>query len=175
MANLMLKPDMILKRAGVIFHNNLTLCRQANRQYDDSNTLGGQKNGGAIRIRLPNKYLTQTGANLASGTALDTTEQSITLPAGTQRHVDTNFSTTELSLDVDEFSNRILDPGMSTLASVVDYTTYLNVAQQMHNSVGTAGTTPATAAVLLDAHKYLNYFFTAGIAKCYKATNRHIG
>ena len=158
MANLTLKPDMILKRAGVVFHNNAVLIRQANRQYDDSNTLGGQKNGGAIRIRLPNKYLTQTGANLASGTALDTTEQSITLPAGTQRHVDTNFSTSELTLDMEEFATRILEPGISTLAAMVDYTTYLNVAQQMHNSVGTAGTTPATAAVLLDAHKTLNYF-----------------
>ena len=120
MANLTLKPDMILKRAGVVFHNNAVLIRQANRQYDDSNTLGGQKNGGAIRIRLPNKYLTQTGANLASGTALDTTEQSITLPAGTQRHVDTNFSTSELTLDMEVFATRILEPGISTLAAMVD-------------------------------------------------------
>ncbi len=59
-----LQPDMITKEALSILHNNLTFCRQVNRQYDDSNSMGGQKNGGAIRIRLPNKYTTSTGPAL---------------------------------------------------------------------------------------------------------------
>jgi hypothetical protein len=144
MANATLKPDIITKEALTLFHNNLTFTRQANRQYDNSNSMGGQKNGGAIRIRLPNKYLTQTGAALASGTDLDTTEQSVTLPAGTQLHVDTNFTSTELTNDIDTFSERILSPGMSVLASMVDYRVLADVTKQMHNSVGTAGTTPGT-------------------------------
>jgi hypothetical protein len=158
MANATLQPDVITKESLILFHNNLTFTRQANRQYDNSNSMGGQKNGGAIRLRLPNKYSTQTGAALATGTDLDTTEQAVTLPAGTQRHVDSNFTTNELTNDIDTFSERILAPKMSVLAAMTDYSVLSNVTKQMHNSVGTAGTTPATAAVLLNAHKYLNYF-----------------
>ena len=159
MANSALTPTVVTKEALTILHNNITFTRNVNRQYDNSNSLGGQKNGGSIKIRLPNKYLTQTGAALATGTDLDTTETSVTISQGTQRHVDTNFTTQELTQDIDTFSERILQPGISVLASMFDYdcmSTTLSVA----NSVGTAGTTPATAAVLLDAHKYMNYFAT---------------
>jgi len=148
MANTNLTPDIITKEAIDILHNNLVFCRKINRQYDNSNEMGGQKNSGAIRVRLPNKYTTTTGAAISIE---DTTEQSVTLPAGTQRHVDTNFTTKELTLDIDTFSERIIEPGMSVLASMVDYTTMQARALDVYNTVGTAGTTPATALVMLDA------------------------
>lgn len=163
MANSALTPDIITKEALDILHNNLVFCRKVNRQYDDSNEMGGQKNSGAIRIRLPNKYTTSTGAALSIE---DTTEQSVTLPAGTQRHVDTNFTTKELTLDIDTFSERILEPGISTLASMVDYTTYQARMLDIANTVGTAGTTPATAAVLLDANTKMSNFATPTSRRC---------
>lgn len=153
MANSTLKPDVITKEALVILHNNLTFCRNVNRQYDNSNEMNGQKNGGAIRIRLPNQYLTSTGAALS---VQDTVERKVDLPAGTQRHVDTNFTTKELTLDIDTFSKRILEPGISTLASVMDWDVYSARSVEVGNSVGTPGTTPATARVLLDAHTKLS-------------------
>ena len=67
-----LTPDIITKEALTILHNNITFCRNVNRQYDNSNTMGGQKNSGAIRIRLPNKYVTNTGSALATGDTIDT-------------------------------------------------------------------------------------------------------
>lgn len=153
MANSALTPDIITKEALDVLHNNLVFCRKVNRQYDDSNSMGGQKNSGAIRIRLPNKYTTQTGAALSIE---DTVEQSVTLPAGTQEHVDTNFTTKELTLDIDTFSERILEPGMSTLASVIDFKTYQARALDIWNTVGTAGTTPASALVLLNAQTQMS-------------------
>lgn len=158
MSNTTLKPDIITKEALTLFHNNLVFSRQVNRQYDNSNSMGGQKNGGAIRIRLPNQYITNTGAALGTGTGIDTTEQSVTLPSGTQRHVDTNFTTSELTLDMDTFSDRIIKPGMAVLASMVDYTNMQTVTKQVSSSVGTSGTTPATALVLLDAQTKLSNF-----------------
>lgn len=159
MANSALNPTVVTKEALTILHNNISFCRNVNRQYDDSNSLGGQKNGGSVKIRLPNKYVTNTGAALAAGSTLDTVEKSVTITQSTQRHVDTNFTSQELTQDIDTFSERILQPGISVLASMFDYdvmATTLGVA----NSVGTPGTTPATAAVLLDSHKYMNYFAT---------------
>jgi len=158
--NSALTPDIITKEALTILHNNIVFCRNVNRQYDNSNTLGGQKNSGAIRIRLPNKYVTNTGAALATGDTIDTVEQAVTLTVGTQRHVDTSFLTEELTNDIDTFSERILAPGISVLASMFDYDMMAMAYAGVGNSVGTQGTTPATAKVLLDAHKKMSHAAT---------------
>lgn len=158
--NSALTPDIITKEALAILHNNIVFVRNVNRQYDNSNTLGGQKNSGAIRIRLPNKYVTNSGAALATGDTIDTIEKAETLTVGTQTHVDTSFLTEELTNDIDTFSERILAPGISVLASTFDYQMMQIAYKGVGNSVGTVGTVPATAKVLLDAHKYMNYFAT---------------
>lgn len=157
MANAALNPTVVTKEALTILHNNITFCRNVNRQYDNSNSLGGQKNGGSIKVRLPNKYVTNTGAALATGDNLDTVEKSVTITQSTQRHVDTSFTSQELTQDIDTFSERILQPGVSVLASMFDYDVMAETLA-ISNSVGTPGTTPATAGVLLDSHKYMNYF-----------------
>ncbi len=158
MANSLLTPDVVTKDALTILHNNIVFCRNVNRQYDDSNVTAGQKNGGSIRIRLPNKYTTSTGAALS---AQDTIENYVTISTTTQRHVDTNFTTVELTEEIDTFAERILEPGMSVLGSMMDYDVMAR-ALDVANSVGTPGTTPDEAADLLSAQKYLNYFATPG-------------
>lgn len=164
--NSALTPDIITKEALTILHNNIVFVRNVNRQYDNSNTMGGQKNSGAIRIRLPNKYVTNSGAALATGDTIDTVEKAVTLTVGTQTHVDTSFLTEELTNDIDTFSERILAPGISVLASKFDYDMMDVAFKGVGNSVGTPGTTPATAKVLLDAHKYMNYSATPMNQRC---------
>lgn len=158
MANSNLTPTVVTKEALTILHNNIVFCRNVNRQYDDSNTLGGQKNGGAVKIRLPNKYTTATGAALS---IQDNTENSVTIETTVQRHVDLNFTTVELTEDIDNFSERILEPAMSVLASMFDYDVMVRTLD-VANSVGTPGTAPSTALNLLDGQKYMNYFATPG-------------
>lgn len=164
--NSVLTPDIITKEALTILHNNIVFVRNVNRQYDNSNTLGGQKNSGAIRIRLPNKYVTNTGAALATGDTIDTVEKAVTLTVGTQRHVDTSFLTEELTNDIDTFSERILAPGISVLASMFDYNMMAMAYAGVGNSVGTQGTVPATAAVLLNAHKKMSHAATPMSQRC---------
>lgn len=156
MANSNLTPTVVTKEALTILHNNITFCRNVNRQYDDSNTLGGQKNGGAVKIRLPNKYTTATGAALS---IQDNTESSVTIETTVQRHVDLNFTTVELTEDINNFSERILEPAMSVLGSMFDYDVMARTLD-VANSVGTPGTTPSSAADMLAAQKYMNYFAT---------------
>ncbi len=156
MANSNLTPDVVTKEALTILHNNIAFSRNANRQYDNSNEMGGQKNGGSVKIRLPNKYTTSTGAALA---VQDNVESSVTIATTTQRHVDTNFTSEELTLDIDTFSERILEPGISVLAAMFDYDVMARTLD-IANSAGTPGTTPSSAADLLEAQKFLNYFAT---------------
>lgn len=156
MSNTILTPTVVTREIGVILHNNMPFCRSINRQYDNSHQMTGQRDGGSIKLRLPNQYTTSTGAALD---IQDTTETSRTLNRTTQRHVDMNFSTAELTQNLDDFSERILMPATTTLASNIDYDA-MSMVTQVGNSVGTPGTTPATALVWLQAGAKLSDFAT---------------
>ena len=151
--NSILTPTMVTRGALVILHNNIRFCRTINRQYDDQFAKEGAKIGQTLKVRLPNQYTVSTGSALSEQ---DTTEISTTLTVATQKHVDTNFTTSELTLSIQDFMQRIGEPAMSVLAAAVD-NDVANDIFDVYNLVGTAGTTPATAKALLDAHTKMNY------------------
>jgi hypothetical protein len=153
MANNVLTPTQVTRGALVLLHNNLRFSRTINRQYDDQFAKEGAKIGTTLKVRLPNQYTVNTGTTL---TTQDTTEISATLTVATQKHVDTVFSSAELTLSVQDFMQRIGEPAMSVLAAAVDNDVAGGIFD-VFNMVGTGGTTPATAKVLLDAHTKMNY------------------
>lgn len=154
MSNTILTPTAVTREALRILHQNLVFAKNVNRQYDDSFATSGGKIGDSLKIRLPNQYTVRTGKTIQ---AQDTSETSVTLQIATQKGVDVNFSSKELTLDIDDFSDRILKPAMARLAAEIEsdgLAEYANV----YNSVGTAGTTPATALVALQAGQKLDEF-----------------
>jgi hypothetical protein len=153
MSNNILTPNQITRGALVVLHNNLRFSRTINRQYDEQFAKEGAKIGNTLRIRLPNQYTVSTGAALS----IQATEEiQTTLTVATQKHVDTNFTSLELTNSIQDFMARIGEPAMSVLASNVD-NDVANAIFDVFNLVGTPGTTPATAKVLLDAHTKMNY------------------
>jgi len=157
MANTVLTVDKITREALRLLHNNLAFSRGVNKQYDDQFAKDGGKIGDTLRIRMPNRYTVRTGAVLD---VQDTTETKVDLQVATQKGVDVNFSSKELTLDMDDFSSRILKPAMARLASTVDYDGLTEIYQNTYNQVGTAGTTPTTALVHLQAGQKLDEFAT---------------
>lgn len=153
MSNTILTPNMITRGALVILHNNLRFSRTINRQYDDQFAKDGAKIGNTLRIRLPNQYTVSSGAALS---IQNTEEISTTLTVATQKHVDTNFTSVELTNSIQDFMARIGEPAMSVLASNVDNDAASSIFD-VFNVVGTPGTAPATAKVLLDSHTKMNY------------------
>lgn len=117
MANQNLTPDIITRRALLILHQNLTFIGSINRQYDESFANEGAKIGDTLRIRLPNEYTVRTGKTIQ---VQDSIEKNDTLTVATQKGVDTSFSSKELTLDIDDFAERILEPGMASLAAVIE-------------------------------------------------------
>lgn len=152
MANSLLTIDMITRKALSILENNLVITRNVNRQYDDSFAVKGAKIGSTLRIRLPDRALVTDGAALQ---AQDDNEQYTTLTVASQKHVGINFTSAELTMQLDDFAERVLKPRISQLASTVD-ADVANAFRQIGNSVGTPGTTPATALVMLQAQQKLN-------------------
>ena len=152
MANSILTIDMITRKALEILENNLVLTRNVNRQYDDSFAVEGAKIGSTLRIRLPDRALVTDGAALQTQ---DDNEQYTTLTVASQKHIGVNFTSAELTMQLDDFADRVLKPRISQLASSID-ADVANAFKTIGNSVGTPGTTPATSLVLLQAQQKLN-------------------
>jgi len=143
---------MITRKALEILENNLVLTRNVNRQYDDSFAVEGAKIGSTLRIRLPDRALVTDGAALQ---VQDDNEQYTTLSVASQKHIGVNFTSAELTMQLDDFAERVLKPRISQLASSID-ADVANAFKTIGNSVGTPGTTPATSLVLLQAQQKLN-------------------
>ncbi|MCP5020011.1 MAG: hypothetical protein GY938_32700 [Ketobacter sp.] len=137
MANTLLTPTAVTREALAILHQKLPFVGAINRQYDGSFAVSGAKIGDSLKIRLPNQYTVRTGATLSTQ---DTSETSVTLQVATQKGVDLNFTSDDLTLDMDDFRKRILDPAVSVLAAAIEsdaYSMYKDVYQMVDND-GTA-------------------------------------
>jgi hypothetical protein len=151
-ANSLLTIDMITRKALEILENNLVLTRNVNRQYDDSFAVEGAKIGSTLRIRLPDRALVTDGAALQ---VQDDNEQFTTLTVASQKHIGVNFTSAELTMQLDDFAERVLKPRISQLAASID-ADVANSYENIFQSVGTPGTTPGTSLVLLQAQQKLN-------------------
>jgi len=151
-SNSLLTIDMITRKSLEILENNLVITRNVNRQYDDSFAVEGAKIGSTLRIRLPDRALVTDGAALQ---VQDDNEQFTTLTVNSQKHIGINFTTAELTMQLDDFAERVLKPRISQLASSID-ADVANSFKNVYQSVGTPGTTPATSLVLLQGQQKLN-------------------
>lgn len=150
MANSLLTPAMITRESLRILHQKLNFVGSIVREYDDSFAKKGAKIGDTLKIRLPNQYVVRTGATLSTQ---DTTESSVSLQVGTQKGVDLNFTSVDLTLSLDDFSTRILDPALSVLAANIEADA-MSMALDCHQSVWNGGSA-ATYNKFLDARVIL--------------------
>jgi hypothetical protein len=151
MPNTLLTINMITREALRVLHQKLNFVGSINREYDSSFAKDGAKIGDTLRIRLPNQYVTRTGPTLSANT--DTEERQVSLQVATQRGVDLNFQSTELTLSLDDFSSRILEPAMAQLAASIEadaLTMYQDVSQSNWN-----GGSAATLARVLQGRKLM--------------------
>ncbi len=151
MSNTLLTPTAVTRKALMILHQKLNFVGSINRQYDDSFAKSGAKIGDSLKIRMPNQYTVRSGATLS---AQDTTETSTTLQVATQKGVDLNFTSVDLTMNLDDFSERILEPAMSVLAAAVEYDAINGMFKKVYNSVWN-GASAATLAKVLAGRKIL--------------------
>lgn len=133
MANTILTPTEVTRKALAVLHNKLKFLKTINREYDNRFAKSGAKNGGTLLIRDPNEFAVRTGPVMD---AQDVAETSQSLVLGIQKGVDINFSSLELTLSLDDFAQRILEPAMSRLAADVEYTVLSNVYKDIYNLTG---------------------------------------
>lgn len=147
--------DGDITREGLrILKNTNGILKKVDRQFDDDFGKEGSKNAGNLLIREPNRYTVGTGRTI---TAQDTTEVTTALAVATQKHVPVQFFSSELALSLDDFSDRILKPAMSVLASDIAKSVALAGAQAFSNHVGTPGTTPTSFLTFAQAGERLDW------------------
>lgn len=151
MPNAILTPTAVTRKALQVLHQKLNFIGNINRTYDDSFANSGAKIGDSLKIRLPNEYVVRTGASLSTQ---DTSETSTTLQIATQKGVDLTFSSAELTLSLDDFSSRILEPAMSVLAANIEADA-LNMYKDVYNIVDNDGNA-LTFLNIMQGRKLLN-------------------
>lgn len=151
MPNTLLTPLMVTRKALMILHQKLNFISNITRDYDDSYAKEGAKQGDTLKIRLPNRYTVGSGAAI---TPQDTTETSVSLVVGTQKHVPMKFTTAELALSIDDFATRIIEPAMAVLAATMEADAFTMVAD-VYQQVGTPGTVPTSLLTYLQANARL--------------------
>jgi hypothetical protein len=67
-----------------------------------------------------------------------------------------NFTSADMALSLDDFSDRIIKPAVSVLVSDIEADVLQGVTKSVANTVGAAGTTPASLAVWGQARQKLN-------------------
>lgn len=117
MANSILTPTMITRESLRVLHQKLNFVGNVNRQYDDRFAQTGAKIGTSLNVRMPSKYSVRTGASLS---AQDHIERSTPLTVSSQYGVDVSFTTVELTMQLDDFSRRIIEPAMAQLAAKIE-------------------------------------------------------
>lgn len=148
MANNLLTPIMITRDAARVLENNLVFTKFVNREYSDEFAVRGAKIGATINVRIPPQYVGRTGVALAVEDAVETYRP---LTLTTQFGVDIAFTTQDMTLSIDDFSDRFIKPAMATIANKVDYDGMQMAKNNTWNQVGTPGTVPNSGLTYLQA------------------------
>jgi len=154
-SNTILTPTAVTREILRVLHQKLNFIGTIDRQYDDSFAKSGAKIGDTLKIRLPNQYVVRTGAVLD---VQDTTEDSVELKVQTLKGVDMKFTDVDLTMSLDDFSKRIIEPATSVLAANIEADA-MSMYKDVYNQATQATITSAlTQATVLAGRKKLNDF-----------------
>lgn len=149
--------DMVTRESLRVMHEKLKFIGTIDRQYDKSFAKEGYKIGNTLRVRQPNQYTRRQGSRVMS--VQDQNESTSTITLATQDGVDMRFNSAELSMSIDDLSERYITPAVSVLASGIEADFLAFCTKATYNTAGTAGTPPtdliATGAAQAKLNQYL--------------------
>jgi len=173
MANTNLTIDMVTREALRIAHEKSAYLGTIDRQYDDSFANSGAKTGSTLRIRQPNQFTRRQGSRIMD--VQDVTETAITATVATQDGVDIRFNSAELSLDIDDFSKRYIEPATSVLISGIESDVLQAQQKLVYNSVGTSASPMADLVEAGAARARLNQGLAPKDNRCIQITSPTAG
>ncbi len=151
-ANVLLTNKVVTYEALDVLENTDEVLANINSEYSDEFQFGGAVLGQTLNIRKPPRYLGRLGqaVNIEA-----ITETYVPLTISYQRGVDTQVSSQELTLDIDNYRKRVLEPQLVRLNNLTDQDV-CGLAQGLNNFVGTPGTTPSSLTTFINAKTKLD-------------------
>lgn len=145
MANTTLTADVVAKAALAILDNELGWISKLHRAHQEefTNSVNGYKVGDTIRIRRPADFTVRTGASM---NLQDVIEGRTTLTVDQQIGVDFNFTSTDLTLSIDQIGERVMKPAMTSIINHMANDVATVMYQGIYNWVGTPSNTLSTFA-----------------------------
>ena len=129
MANSLITPAVIAKEAMMQLENNLVMANNVHREYKQEFV----RVGDTVSIRRPVKFTVTDGATL---TKQDVEEAKDTIQISQRKHVGWGFTSKDLTLTVEDYSERYIKPAVIVLANQVD-TDLCSLYNDVWNWVGT--------------------------------------
>lgn len=140
MTSTTLTADVVAKSALAILDNELGWVGRIYRAYEEefTNSVNGYKKGDTIRIRRPADFTVRSGATMS---IQDVIEGRTTLTIDQQIGVDFEFSSTDLTLRIEDLSERVMKPAMSSIINYMANDIAGVMYKGFYNWVGTQGQT----------------------------------
>ena len=133
MANSIITPTVIAKEALMQLENNLVMGNNVHREYKKEFV----KVGSSVNIRRPVKFSVSDGATRVNQ---DVEEANSSISVDQRKHVSWKFGTQDLTLSIEEYSERYIKPACIALANKVDLD-LCGLYDDVWNYVGTPGLT----------------------------------
>lgn len=137
MSNTTLTADIVAKEAVMILDNELVMAKKVFRGYEEdfSKKVNGYKVGDTLRIRKPTDFTVRDGAVMD---VQDVVEGSTNIVVNKRKGVDFEFTSQDLTLKIDDLSERVIKPAMVQLANQIDRD-LMALYASVPNWVGTPG------------------------------------
>src|SRR5271170_330616 len=151
MSNMILTNQEISFKNLLVLENSISFTKKVIRRYDDKFGRAGAKIGYVLNIRKPARSVSTMGQGIQ---LQDYIERSVPLVLNDQWQQACAFTSSDMALSLDDFTNRVTKPKIVQIANDIDYAgmqQFINVPAE----VGTPGTTPNTADTYLNALQFL--------------------
>lgn len=138
MANTTLTADIIAKEGLSILENELGWIKRLYRAHESEfdQKVNGYKAGDTVSIRRPEDGQVRTGATLST---TDVVEGKTTLTIDQQIGSDFQFTSTDLTLRVEDLSERVIKPRMSNIINYMANDVLTQMYRGIYNWVGAPG------------------------------------
>lgn len=151
MANSFLTIGEITYEMLMILHNNTAAASKCTRKYDKQFAKTGAKVGQSIQVRKPPRYTVTKGRTFVGQ---DYVDEMVPLVITEPDQVGCEFQNDDMTLSMDDFSGRFLQPSLVPMANEIDRFIMSSYAD-VWNATGTPGTIAATDLPFLDAKNLL--------------------
>lgn len=146
--NTIATPTWISREVLRVASNETKFCGNITKKLSDDFMVGGTKVGATVNVRLPQQFTTSKGQAFQQQGISDVF---VPITITDQAHVDTGFSSQELTLEVQDARERYVNPAATQIANTIDVDGLDRCTSDVFNAQGTPGTVPNANSVYFNA------------------------